>query len=80
MKHALVPLLVALAALAEAGTLPDRVLPEGVGVNIHFTRGHEADLDLIADGGLWWVRMDFGWAGIEQRKGEYDWSDLGNLE
>lgn len=57
-----------------AGALPELVLPAGMGVNIHFTRGHERDLDLIAAAGFRWVRMDFVWAGIEQRAGEYDWS------
>src|SRR5262245_7962962 len=53
--------------------LPELVLPQGVGVNIHFTRGHERDLDLIAAAGFKFIRMDFGWGGIERKKGEYDW-------
>ncbi len=66
-------------ALALAAGLPDPVLPQGVGVNIHFTRGHEQDLDLIAAAGFRVIRMDFGWAGIERKKGEYDWSDYDEL-
>jgi hypothetical protein len=66
------------------GELPGLRIPETVGVNIHFTRGHERDLDLIAAAGIRVVRMDFVWAGIEQNKGEYDWSAYdeltGNLE
>lgn len=62
-----------------AADLPDRTLPQGVGVNIHFTRGHERDLDLIAAAGCKFVRMDFGWAGIERRPGEYDWSAYDEL-
>jgi hypothetical protein len=58
----------------QASQLPPLVIPEGVGVNIHFTRGHERDLDLIAVAGFNYVRMDFGWAGIEHDKGQYDWS------
>jgi hypothetical protein len=65
-------LLAANTALAAA--LPELVFPAGVGVNIHFTRGHERDLDLIAAAGFRWVRMDFVWASIERRAGEYDWS------
>jgi len=64
--------------------LPQSVVPEGVGVNIHFTRGHEQDLDLIAQAGFKFIRMDFGWAGIESVKGQYDWTAyeelLGNLD
>jgi polysaccharide biosynthesis protein PslG len=59
--------------------LPERILPQGVGVNIHFTRGHEKDLDLMAEAGFRVVRMDFGWAGIERRKSQYDWSAYDEL-
>jgi len=45
-----------------------------VGVNIHFTRGHEQDLDLIAAAGFKFIRMDFAWGGIEREKGEYRWT------
>jgi len=61
--------------LTIAAEIPDRVLPDGVGVNIHFTRGHEQDLDMIAAAGFRLVRMDFLWGRTERRKGEYDWSD-----
>ena len=67
-----------------AAELPELVLPAGVGVNIHFTRGHERDLDLIAAAGFKFIRMDFGWAGTERQRSQYDWSDYdeltGNLE
>jgi hypothetical protein len=73
-----------LAVVAPAATLPERVLPAGVGINIHFTRGHEQDLDLMAAGGFRVARMDFSWAGTERQKGSYDWSAYdeltGNLE
>ncbi len=62
-----------------AADLPPPVLPLGVGVNIHFNRGHERDLDLIAAAGIKVVRMDLGWAGIERRPGEYDWSAYDEL-
>jgi hypothetical protein len=62
------------AHLLTAGGIPQLQIPEGVGVNIHFTRGHEQDLDLIAAAGFKFVRMDFGWASIEREKGRYDWS------
>jgi polysaccharide biosynthesis protein PslG len=65
--------------LTLAAEIPDRVLPEGVGVNIHFTRGHEKDLDMIEAAGFRLVRMDFLWGRTERRKGEYDWSDYDEL-
>ncbi len=64
---------------ARAAELPDPVLPAGVGVNIHFTRGHERDLDLIAAAGFKCIRMDFAWGRIERTKGDYDWSDYDEL-
>ena len=59
--------------------IPEPVLPAGVGVNIHFVTGHQRDLDLIVAAGFKFVRMDFGWGGIERKKGEYDWSGYDEL-
>lgn len=67
------------AATAFAADLPPLVFPEGVGVNIHFVRGHERDLDMIRDAGFKFIRMDFGWSAIEKKKGEYNWSDYDEL-
>ena len=55
------------------------VIPAGVGVNIHFVGGHQRDLDMIADAGFKWVRMDFAWESIEKTKGVYDWSAYDEL-
>lgn len=60
---------------AQAGNLPEPVLPAGVGVNIHFITGHEQDLDMIAAAGFKIVRQDFFWTDIERKKGDYDWSE-----
>jgi hypothetical protein len=76
-KHASLLCLLPLA-LPAAG-LPDLILPQGVGVNIHFTRGHEPDLDLIAAAGFKVARMDFSWSGTERQKGQYDWSAYDEL-
>jgi hypothetical protein len=64
---------------ASAADLPELVLPRGVGVNIHFTRGHERDLDLIAAAGFQFIRMDFGWGGTERKRNEYNWSAYDEL-
>jgi hypothetical protein len=72
-------ILIGLCSLTCAGQVPDAVIPEGVGVNIHFTRGHEQDLDMIAAAGFKFVRMDFGWSGTERKKGEYDWTAYDEL-
>jgi len=48
-------------------------IPNGFGINIHFT-GEPHDLDLIAEAGFKYIRMDFGWGGIEREKGVYNFS------
>jgi hypothetical protein len=73
-----------LPLVGSAAEIPEPTLPAGVGVNIHFVTGQEKDLDMIAGAGFKFVRMDFAWAAIERRQGEYDWSGyeelLANLE
>ena len=51
--------------------LPELVIPGGFGVNIHF-RGEPRDLDMIADAGLKFIRMDLTWGGVEREKGIYN--------
>ncbi len=79
MKLKLFALSCLLCAFASATEIPEPVFPAGVGVNIHFTTGHERDLDLIAAAGFKWARMDFVWEGIERKKGEYDWQAYDGL-
>jgi len=49
------------------------------GVNIHFTTGHEKDLDMIAAAGFKIIRMDFGWQSTERENGVYNWSAYDEL-
>lgn len=79
MKAILLLLSCLATGVVAAADLPDLILPQGVGVNIHFTRGHERDLDLIAAAGFKFIRMDFGWGGIERSAGQYNWSDYDAL-
>ena len=73
--HWLVGMIVWAATCAgRAADFPSLVLPQGVGVNIHFTGGHGRDLDLIADAGFKFIRMDFSWGGTERQKGQYNWA------
>ncbi len=67
------------ATVLAAADFPELVLPQGVGVNIHFTRGRERDLDLIAAAGFKFIRMDFGWGGTERTKGEFNWAEYDGL-
>jgi hypothetical protein len=74
MRNIFVLLAASGAVATSAADLPDLIIPQGVGVNIHFTRGHEQDLEMIAATGIRWIRMDFSWSGTERKRGEYDWS------
>jgi polysaccharide biosynthesis protein PslG len=49
------------------------------GVNIHFTKGHEKDLDMIAAAGFKFIRMDLIWEETENTKGTYNWTDYDEL-
>ena len=59
-----------------ASSLPELTIPNGFGVNIHFT-GAPQDLDLIRDGGFRAIRMDFSWSRIERQEGVYDFEKAG---
>lgn len=59
--------------------IPQPVIPDGVGVNIHFTTGNTQDLDMIAAAGFKFVRMDCSWSSIETTPGVYDWSAYDQL-
>ena len=69
----------ALALSCSASEIPELAIPAGVGVNIHFVAGNEPDLDMIAAAGFKFIRMDFGWAGIERKKGLYEWAAYDEL-
>lgn len=49
------------------------------GVNIHFTTGHEKDLDMIASAGFRFIRMDFVWNTIERTREVYNWEEYDEL-
>ena len=59
-----------------ANKLPDLAIPNGFGVNIHF-RGDPKDLDMIADAGFKFIRMDLTWEAIERQKGVYEFEKSG---
>jgi len=75
--------LAAALSIARAGdphpSLPPPVIPDCLGVNIHFTDPKPGELEMLAAAGFKWVRMDFGWGGTERKKGEYDFSTYDRL-
>jgi len=68
-----------LCSLAGAAELPALTVPDGLGVNIHFTGEPERDLDMIQAGGWKFIRMDFTWSAIEKQKGVYDFKEYDQL-
>jgi hypothetical protein len=74
-KRGIAWLLVVFACCAGAlAQLPKLQVPDAFGVNIHFTDPRPGEMEMLADGGFRWVRMDFDWAAIEKKKGEYEFS------
>lgn len=74
-------LIVLTAALPSSASpkFPPPVVPDNLGVNIHFTGAPQQDLDGLARLGVRWIRMDFFWAGIEKTKGVYDFAAYDTL-
>lgn len=60
-------------------SLPGPVVPEGFGVNIHFTEPKPGELEMIAAAGFKWVRMDVHWENTEKQRGVYDFSAYDRL-
>ncbi|HEX5324672.1 MAG TPA: cellulase family glycosylhydrolase [Capsulimonadaceae bacterium] len=64
---------------AGAASFPPPIVPQGFGVNIHFTGAPAKDIDGLAKMGVGWIRMDFLWGGVEKTKGAYDFSAYDTL-
>ncbi|MBM3493203.1 MAG: hypothetical protein FJX72_02590, partial [Armatimonadetes bacterium] len=59
------------AAVSAPPRLPSGPIPDGLGVNIHFTTPQPGEMQMLADGGFTWVRMDYDWNQVEYEKGRY---------
>jgi hypothetical protein len=70
-----------LSVVARGAPIPEMIgpLPDGIGVNIHFTDPKPGEMKMIAQAGVRWVRMDFGWGGTERQKGVYDFAEYDRL-
>ncbi len=58
---------------------PGLTVPDGLGVNIHFTDPRPGEMEMLAAAGCRWVRMDFAWGGTEREKGKYQFSAYDRL-
>lgn len=65
--------------VCSAEGIPDRRIPLQFGVNIHFVEPREKEIDMIAEAGFRFIRMDFVWGRVERNKGEYDFSGYERL-
>ncbi|MGC9400794.1 MAG: cellulase family glycosylhydrolase [Anaerolineae bacterium] len=63
----------------ERWALPERTVPEPFGVEIHFTRASQQELDYLAASGVRWVRMDMFWHTVETSPGRYNFSEYDAL-
>jgi hypothetical protein len=67
---------------SSASTVPSDATPFGpnaLGVNIHFTTPLPGEMEMLAQAGFRWVRMDFDWASTESEPGQYDFSKYDGL-
>src|SRR5271163_835301 len=53
--------------------------PNTLGVNIHFTTALPGEMEMLAQAGFRWVRMDFDWTSTELQPGKYDFSAYDQL-
>ena len=67
------------ANYAPAAELPKSVVPEGLGVNIHFVDPKAGEMEMLAQAGFRFVRMDFFWESTEWDKGTYDFTAYDRL-
>ncbi|MDR3709857.1 MAG: cellulase family glycosylhydrolase [Capsulimonadaceae bacterium] len=77
-------LCIALAAIcpnarASQYGLPQPVVPDGFGINVHATHFEPGERSLLCDAGLGFVRTDMRWENVERTTGVYDFSAFDGL-
>jgi hypothetical protein len=72
-------ILLSLPCCAQRRRLPSGMLPDGMGVNIHFTHARLGEMEMLSAAGFRWVRMDFNWIMTEQSRGTYSFSPYDEL-
>ena len=68
----LLALILSVTCQAAPSALPPLVIPDGLGVNIHFAGTDMTQVNKIADAGFKFVRMDFAWNNVERKPGEFN--------
>ena len=67
------------AMRAQLPTMPALGIPDGFGVNIHFTSAGADELRALGESGARFIRMDFSWGRVKRTKGEYDFAAYDGL-
>ena len=57
-----------------ASKAPSSIVPDGLGVNIHWTNPRPGEMRMLAATGVRWIRMDFSWSATEAKKGQYNFA------
>jgi hypothetical protein len=68
-----------MAGAPPGGGLPGPTVPDGFGVNIHFTDPQPGEMGRFAEAGFRFARMDLFWQAVERERGEYDFSAYDRL-
>jgi hypothetical protein len=58
---------------------PESLIPDGIGVNIHFTGAPSKDIELMKDANIKLIRADLTWTSVEKKKQEYDFTRYDQL-
>jgi len=58
---------------------PEVFIPDGIGVNIHFTGAPSKDIMLMKDANIKLIRADLTWTSVEKKKQEYDFTRYDQL-
>lgn len=63
----------------KATSLPQPIVPQGFGINIHFTDPQTGEMERFREAGYAFARMDLFWGQIESEKGKYDFAAYDRL-
>lgn len=68
-----------IAGAPPEGGLPGPTVPDGFGVNTHFTDPQPGEMERFAEAGFRFARMDLFWQSVERERGMYDFSAYDRL-
>ncbi|MGC9259669.1 MAG: cellulase family glycosylhydrolase [Phycisphaerae bacterium] len=68
-----------MAPVRTASRIPGPTVPDGLGVNIHWTNPRPGEMRMLAATGVRWIRMDFAWGATETTKGQYNFAHYSRL-